>query len=337
MIKISSLKLFCHVSILTVAPIFLGINPLYASRQTEWEWKVKVPNKAEAIESGWNLYGNSTIQSNEGKYAVYENNNFCDVKVLRMKDRYTEEIYYLFMLEIQSTAKDNPSLAGDYSIGFQNLKFKEGQTYIDDIRGSGDCCCCVFPPNKECMECSRKSGCTGKCLENFLENTDHPSWGYDHVVIHMKIYRDIENMDPGSFEITFGYMRRFDIWNSGATLLKGNEDYHNIVCRYRIPLEDVRVERSREEDDGGNTWTVIINQDGSETDCSTLLEGTRHRELCEKMREKYKLLGLREMYYQGVKTKAISGKEFIDSVSRIALAARTSFKFQSKWTRISTR
>jgi hypothetical protein len=323
------------VSILTVVSVFFGINSLEAKKQPKWEWKVKIPNEAKAIESGWNLYGNSTIQSNDGKYAIYEKNDFCDVDVLRMEDRYTEEIYYLFMLEIQNTAKDNPSAAGDYSIGFQNLKFKEGKTFIDDIKRSGDCCCCVFPPYIECIPCSRKSGCTGKCLEDFLENYDHPNWGYDHVVIQMKIYRDIENMDPGSSENTFGYMRRFDIWNTGDTLLRGNEDYHNIVCRYRIPLEDVRVERSREEDDNGNTWTVIINQDGSETDCSRLPEGTKHRELCESVKEKYKLLGLWEMYYQGFKKKAISGKEFIDSVSRIALAARTPFKYKSTWTRAS--
>lgn len=337
MIKIGKFKLLDVVAILMVASIFTVINPLEGKEQQKWEWKVKIPNETEAAESGWHLYGNSAISSSDGRYSIYEKNDFVDVDVLRMEDSETEEIYYLFTLEIQNTEKDNPSLTGDYSIGFQNLQFKEGKTYIDDIKGAGDCCCCVFPPHKECVTCTKNSGCTGKCLEDFLENYDHPSWGYDHVVLHTKIYCDIEHMDKGSSKSTFGYIRRFNIWNTGDALLKSNEDYHNIICRYRIPLEDIQVERSSEEEDGGRSWTVIVNQDGSETDCSTLPEGTKHRELCENMKDKYKLLALREMYYQGVKTKTISGKEFIDSVSRIALAARTSFKFKSIWTRLEER
>ncbi len=334
MIKIGKSKLLASAAILLATYIFLGANFLEAKKQQRKDWKVEIPKKAEAIEEDWNVSGNSPLNSSDGKYSIYKKNDFVEVDVRRMEDSVTEEIYYLFTLEIQNTEKDNPSATGAYSIGFQHLKFQEGKSYIDDIKGSGDCCCCVLPPHKDCVTCTKKSGCTGKCLEDFLEGYDHPSWGYDHVVIHMKIYGDIEIMDPGSSKTTFGYMRRFDIWNTGESLLKGNEDYHNIVCRYRIPLEDVRVERSGPDEDNGNTWTVIINLDGSKTDCSTLPEGTKHRELCENMKGKYKLLALRETYYQGVKKKAISGKEFIDSVSRIALAARTLFKFKSKWTRV---
>lgn len=313
--KLSSLKSFGFLSILMGAFVVVGINYLESKESLKWDWIVEIPNLAEAQNEGLNLYGYDN--------RIYERNDFVAVDVRRQEDGETGEIYYAFLLKIDNTEKDKSNSYGYYWIGFRNLAFAWCINYYD-MGGEGPCRCCVFPNSQyskgiSCSElrCGGFGGTGYKCIENFLTSHKHPSWGYDHVSITMHIYCDIEAIPTPGSVITECYMRRLNIWNTAETLEKGYEDYHNIECHYVFPLEDVEVIRSED----GNTWTVIVDQDG----------GPSKR---EDMIGKYKLLAFRESYFQGIKkTSGKSGREFISSEYHGALGGRTIFRFKSIWTR----
>ena len=311
-------KLFGLLIFLSVVLVFAGVNSLEGKRPTKrkkppkWEWKVGIPNFTEAVNGGLNVYGNSPVSP--GSYAVFEENDFVDLSFESSEDSNTGGITYHLWLKIYNTNRDNDE-RGDYSIGFHNLAFGEGKTYCNWFY-EGDppcpiCCCCVFPPSLNCVPCYYDDDCTGfNCLEPFMNGYDHPSWGYEFVVMRMYVYCDHE-LEPGESVITEARMWQFDIRNTTAPLLEGNDDYHNIYHPYNDhQLEGVTIERSGD----GNTWTVFVNQDGSDPIYKTIL--------------------FREFYYQGVKKeKGKSGKYVLDSEDRNVLGARTPFKFKSKWTR----
>ena len=319
--KLGKFKVFILLIFFAVILVFAGINLLEAKKPPKWEWKIEIPTSG--TDPSLNVHGDSpTI---DGAYAVFKENDFVKMDVQRSEHSETGEIFYHVYLRVYSNSEG-------YSIGFKNLDFRGCQI------GCDDCWCCVFPPAELPVEvpCSElEPNCFGvggtgyTCMEDFMEN-DHPNWGYEVIAIRMYIFCDIENdlvLPPGSSVTADGQMWSFDIWNTEAPLIEGNEEYHNIVCRYLHyqydegvnNLEDVEIRRSPD----GNTWTVIVNQDGTSSSIPDL---------------DYKLLGFREFYKQGVyKERGNSGKYFLESENRIALAARTVFKFESKWTRFKTK
>ena len=312
-------KLFGLLIFLSVVLVFAGVNFLEGKKPgkkpPKWDWKVGIPNFTEAVNGGLNVYGNSLTNSDDG-YAVFEENDFVDLSFNSSEDSNTGGFTYRLWLKIYNTNRDIDE-PGDYTIGFHNLAFGEGKTYCNWFY-EGDppcpiCFCCVFPSSLGCVPvpCYPGNGCTGfNCLEPFMNGYDHPSWGYEFVVMRMYVYCDHE-LVPGELVTTEARMWQFDIRNTTAPLLEGNDDYHNIYHPYNDhQLEGVTIERSVD----GNTWTVFVNQDGSDPIYKTIL--------------------FREFYYQGVKKeKGKSGKYVLDSEDRNVLGARTPFKFISRWTR----
>jgi len=320
-------KLFGLLIFLSLVLVFAGVNFLEGKRPVKkpgnkppkWDWKIEIPNYTVAEDKGLNVYGNSPTYSDG--YAVYEKNDSVQMDVQRHEDSETGDVIYHIYLRVY-----NNNIG--YSIGFDNLAF------VGCKIGSGceNPWCCVFPPAELPLEmpCSgldcpdnNNSGTSYMCMQNFLQGYDHPSAGYEVIAIRMYIFYDIETIEPGHSETADGQMWQFDIWNTSAPLINGNEEYHNIVCKYLHHdydegvnnLEDVEIHRSAD----GNTWTVIVNQDGSPSSYPDL---------------DHKLLGFRESYQKGVyKEKGKSGKYVLDSKTCTALAARTVFKFESKWTR----
>lgn len=310
-------KLFGLLIFLSLVLIFVGIDYLEGKKPPKWEWKVGIPNFTEALSEGLNVYGNSPV--NSGSYAVYEENDYVDMTFNSSEDSNTGGFTYRLWLKIYNTNRDIDE-PGDYTIGFHNLAFGPGGTYCEHFYEGEEpcplCCCGVFPPYLDCVPCYNEGGCTGSnCLEPFMNGYNHPSWGYEFVVMRMYIYCDHE-LEPGESATTEARMWQFDIRNTTAPLPNGNDDYHNIYHPYNDRLlEGVAIERSGD----GNTWTVFVNQDGSDS---------------ELYPEKDKSFLFREFYYQGVyREKGKSGKYVLDSEDRNVLGARTPFKFISRWTR----
>ena len=322
--KFQSFRLFGLVIFLTVVLVFVGINLLEAKKPPKWDWKIEIPTSETASSLLCNVYGNSPAI--DDGYAVFEKNDFVQMDVQRHEDNETGDIIYHVYLRVYSNNEG-------YSIGLQNLEF------IGCRIGSGceDPWCCVFPPAElpvymPCsgLNCFGVDGTGYLCMQDFMEN-DHPNFGYDVIAMRMYIFCDIENeqvLPPGGSITADGQMWSFDIWNTEAPLINGNEEYHNIVCKYLHydydegvnNLEDVEIRRSED----GNTWTVFVNQDGSQSNYYPDLD--------------YKLLGFRESYQKAVKKyKGKSGKYVWDSEDCTALGARTIFKFESKWTRFATK
>jgi hypothetical protein len=326
--KFGNLNLFGLIAILIGGLIFIGMNSLDAKKgrkkPPKWQWQVGIPNSGTASSLLCNVYGNSSRIS--GDYAVFENNDFIRMGVQRCEDSETGDIFYHVYFRVYYNNEG-------YSIGLQNLEFCGCKTWCGE-----DSWCCVFPPEALSPEapcsvpCSdpviycpdeRCGGGTGyKCMQDFMEN-DHPDFGYEVIAIRMYIFYDIENILPGHSVATDGQMWSFDIWNTSAPLINGNEEYHNIVCKYLHSsfdegvnnLEGVEIIRSSD----GNTWTVIVNQDGSPSSIPGLDK---------------KLLAFREFYNKAVKKyKGKSGKYVLDSEDCTPLAGRTEFKFISRWTR----
>jgi len=310
--KLGTAKLLPLLVVLSLALVFGGVNSIKGKKPPKWNWKIEIPTSATAL--GLNVYGNSpTIDDG---YAVFENSGFVNMGIQRSEDSETGEVHYHVYLRVYNNNEG-------YSIGLQNLAFIGCQI------GCDDCWCCVFPPaalptGAPCstLYCPGVGGTGYQCMQDFMEN-DHPNFGYEAIAIRMYIFYDIEAIPPGGSVTADGQMWQFDIWNTSAPLIEGNEEYHNIVCKYLRylydegvnNLEDVEIHRSYD----GNTWTVIVNQDGSPSSIPDL---------------DYKLLAFREFYEKAIKVPiGNSGKYKISSEDCTALGGRTVFKFESKWTR----
>jgi hypothetical protein len=311
----------------------VGIDYLEGKKPPKWEWKVGIPEETLATELECNLYGNSS-DLREEEYLIYERNDFVDVEYWTSEDKDTGEIHSTFSLKLENTEKgisDNP---GDYSIGFRDLQFIGCKSYCY-LGGTGDCRCWVFPNYPGGVDCCTPYCCgridpaTGcysdgfEVMEDFMVNNAHPSFGYDHFSLRIIVYYDIEAMETGSsVDNIEGNMWRMNVWNTEDTLLSGDEEYHNIICQYSIPLEGVLVERS-----GENEWKITVDQCGynypDTNNCPSLLTNNSGR-----------YIAFWEFYNQGIeKPKGKSGKSSIESERRWALGAATAFKFITKWTR----
>lgn len=310
-------KLFGLLIFLSLVLVFAGVNFLEGKKPgkkpPKWDWKVEIPNLGEAESEGLNLYGNNP---------EYVNNDFVEVDSWTSEDKDTGEIHYTFSLKIENTEKDISDSVGDYSIGFRDIWFMGCKSYCF-LGGEGHCRCWVFPgtyPGVDCCvpDCSGPGSPDYRVMKEFMEKYNHPSWGYDHFSLRIIVYYDIEAMEIGSsVDNLDGYMWKLNIWNTGDTLLSGDEKYHNIVCDYRFPLEGIEVERS-----GENEWTITVDQ------CGVNVEGSCPTELSGRY------IVFNETYYQGVeKQKGKSGRTYIDPEYRKAVGAATAFKFITKWTR----
>ncbi len=337
--RFGKLKLFGLVAFLTAALIFVGIDYLEGKKPPKWEWKVGIPDETLAGREDFNcnLYGHSpTANEDLEGYIAYEKNDFVDVEYWTSEDKDTGEIHSTFSLELENTEKDNPMGTGDYSIGFRDLQFTGCKTYCSQ-GGEGTCRCWVFPNySLTGVDCCTPN-CCGRIdpnaeppcnsdgfevMKDFMEDNAHPSFGYDHFSLRIIAYCDVEAIALDESVKVDGYMWRINVWNTGDTLLEGNEDYHNIVCAYWILLEDVLVKRS-----GENEWIITVDQcgfhnpDGGNSCFSKYGHSGRY-------------IVFWEYYNQGIeKPIGKSGKSKIDSEKRWALGAATPFKFITKWTR----
>jgi hypothetical protein len=328
--RLGKLKLFGLVVFLTAALIFVGIDYLEGKKPPKWEWKVGIPNLAMAEEDGCNLYanlhGNPMVTLENPGYITYEKNDFVDVEYWTSEDKDTGEFHSIFSLKLENTEKGISNNPGDYSIGFRDLQFIGCRTYCSE-GGTGPCLCWVLPNYADAIDCCT-AGCTGPgsggywVMQEFMENNAHPSFGYDHFSLRIIVYCDVEAIGLDESVTVDGYMWRINVWNTGDTLLEGNEDYHNIVCAYWILLEEVEVFRS-----GENEWKITVDQcgfhnpDGGNSCFSKYGHSGRY-------------IVFYEYYNQGIeKPIGKSGKSKIDSENRWALGAATAFKFVTKWTR----
>jgi hypothetical protein len=316
--RFGKLKLFGLVAFLTAALIFVGIDYLEGKKPPKWEWKVEIPNELDAETLGCNLYGNNEI---------YENNDFVDVGFSTYEDKDTVEFHSTFSLKIENTQKGISSLPGYYSIGFREVEFRGCKSYCY-LGGTGPCRSWVFPnyglTGVDCCEplCSGPGSPDIWVMKEFMEESAHPRDGYDHFSLRFWVYTDIEAIEIDDYWKGEGYMWRMNVWNTDDTLLTGSEKYHNIMCQYTIPLEEVLVERL-----GENEWMITVDQCGEhiqgENDCESLLTNNSGR-----------YIAFWEFYYQGIeKQRGKSGKSYIEPVGRRALGGSTAFKFITKWTR----
>jgi hypothetical protein len=333
-------KLFGLLIFLSLVLVFAGVNFLEGKKPAskpgnkppKWDWKVEIPNVVMAIDEDCNLYGNphgNKIPEVPG-FITYENNEFVEAKYWTYEDRDTGEFHSIFALQIENTEKDISNSPGHYSIGFQNVHFYGCKSYCY-LGGEGPCRCFVFPNNPQGQDCSGGAGCdpcgcTGPesegywVMKNFMEQNNHPCYGYEQFQLRFWVYTDIEAMEEGETWVGDGYMWRIMLWNTGDTLMTGYEKYHNITTDSRFPLENVEVFKS-----GENEWIITVDQCGTPLDgaCPPSEHGISGRYVV-----------FNEKYYQGVeKQKGKSGRTYIDAEYRKAVGAATAFKFITKWTR----
>lgn len=330
-------KLFGLLIFLSLVLVFAGVDFLEGKKPgkkpPKWEWKVGIPDEtlAEQEDFNCNLYGHSPTANEDSEgYITYEKNDFVDVEYWTSEDKDTGEIHSTFSLKLENSEKGISDDPGDYSIGFRDLQFTGCKSYCY-LGGEGPCRSWVFPnysSTPEGVDCCEVD-CSGTgsggywVMKEFMQNNAHPSFGYDHFSLRIIVYYDIEAMDTGnSVDNIEGYMWRMNIWNTEDTLLSGDEEYHNIICQYSIPLEGVLVERS-----GENEWKITVDQcgyhDPDTNNCPSLLTNNSGR-----------YIAFWEFYNQGIeKPIGKSGKSSIESERRWALGAATAFKFITKWTR----
>jgi len=298
--KFGKFKLFGFVIILTGALVIVGINYLEGKKPQRWDWIVEIPNLAEAQNEGLNLYGNNP--------AYDEKDDFIEVDVSRRENIDTGEISYVLRLEIYNTNQADPSLTGTYSIGFRDLVFRGCMVWPDECE---NCICCNFPTSEDwdyCinLECDGLDSPDYVCLRDFLiYEHGHPSFGYDHFVLTIRVYNDIENsLDPGTQVTADTYMYNLDVWNTKDALEIGDEYFHNVTSRGW--LRGTVIERIDE-----NRWAVTVSQE---------------------------LVPFYEGYWKEEKEeRGKSGKYFTRSKYYDVLGARTKeefpFKFRTIWTR----
>lgn len=323
--KLGKSKVFVLLIFLSVALVFIGINLLEAKKPPKWNWKVGIPNEPLAQFEGCNLYGNphgNQVPGDQG-YITYENSDFVELEFWTSEDRDTGEFHSVFSLKIENTEKDTED-PGYYTIGFRDVWFSGCKSYCS-LGGDGPCKCWVLPnyglSGVGCCvpDCNGPGSGGFWVMQQFMQDSAHPRNGYDHFGLRFWVNKDIEDIEVDDTWTGEGYMWWLNLWNTGETLIEGNEDYHNIVCDYTIPLEGVQVYRLGEDE-----WIITMDQCGPEgRDCEPSMHGHSGRYIV-----------FWESYYQGIeKQKGKSGKTYIDSERRRALGGATKFKFQTKWTR----
>lgn len=234
--KFGKLKLLGLVAILTGALIFMGINYLEAkkpsSRVEKWMAEVSILDGQYS-----NLFGDGTF---------YENNEFVQVTISKNVHR-KRGLYYSFWLAIKNDKieSDDP---GSRWIGFQDVSFdNDYSSYPEENPGTS----CILPGD-ECV----LSGAP-YCMECFLNNNCHPSWGYWRVFIHFTIFYDIESLSwPGGSEVLTGSPSsvHISICNDYPIIPIGSEDiYHEVFCFDGI--ENLTITRT-----GENAWTLELDQ-----------------------------------------------------------------------------
>lgn len=336
-----SFKLFGLVVLLTVVLVFVGINLLDAQVQMsakggkkppKWEWEVGIPNEPLAVSLGCNLHGNPHGNQAPGNpsFITYENNDFIEAEFWTSEDKDTGEFHSIFSLKIENTERDVSNEAGYYSVGFRDVWFSGCRSYCF-LGGTGPCMCWVLPnyglSGVDCcvpLCCGKTDECESDgfwVMQQFMQEFAHPCYGYDHFGLRFWVDTDIEAIEVGDSWTGEGYMWWLNLWNTGETLLEGNEGYHNVVCDYTIPLEGVQVDRT-----GANEWIITVDQCGPYVeggDCPPSMHGHSGRYIV-----------FWESYSQGIeKQKGKSGKTYINAENRRALGGATKFKFQTKWTR----
>ena len=253
--KYNRFKVLSLVTILVIVLVFVGINALEAKKPPKWEWKVGIPNKLLAQPEACNLYSNphgNGIPGGQG-YITYEKNDFVEVEFWTSEDKDTGEFHSVFSLKIENTEKGISNDPGYYSIGFRDVWFMGCKSYCF-LGGEGPCKCWVLPNyGLAGVGCDVPLCCgpTDECgsdgfwiMQQYMQDSAHPRDGYDHFGLRFWVNTDIEAIDVGNTWEGEGYMWWLNLWNTGETLLEGNEDYHNVICDYTIPLEGVQVYRS---------------------------------------------------------------------------------------------
>jgi len=281
--KFGKLKLLGLVAILTGALVFVGINYLEAKKplkQAErWMAEVSISDGSD-----FNLFGDGS---------PYENNEFVQAYIRKDVHR-KRGLYYSFWLKI---INDNiePNESGSRWIGFQDVPFDPTySSYPEENPGTP----CILPGD-ECV----LSGAP-YCMECFLNNNCHPSWGYWRVFIHFTIFYDIESLIwPGGSEVLTGSPSsvHISICNDYPIIpIDSTDIYHEVFCFDGI--ENLTITRTYE-----NVWSLNLEQQ----------------------------LTFRENYFEectmGKGKGRKPGKAFRTPIIATTLEP---FKFQATWTRV---
>ncbi len=283
--KLQNFKFFGSVGIVIVIVVFVGINLLEAKKppQKAANWVVWLPSESEADFIGLNLYGMGT----EIDGHTYWNDN-DSISVLVQKD-YSKErtLYYQIRLFIYQNTE------GPWA-GFR---------YVDI---NGDCLTddgtpCGVPEEYELL------GPPG-CIEDFLNEEQHPVAGYEHLMIMFYIFEDIEGMQPG--EEIFLYDRswgRFFVWNRFNCDDPESDPpqffFHTITGTFHNPTFD-----------GYNGFFIKRNDENSWTISYRNLDVSINESYCEKF-----------LAYTG---KGNKGRPYYTEKSYTPLAGTTAFALE---------
>lgn len=189
--KLQNFKLFGFLSIVIVILVFVGINFLEAKKppQKAANWGVWLPNEGDALISELNLYGMGTEIDG---YTYWNDDDSISVFVKKdySKDR---TLYYQIRLFIYQNTE------GPWA-GFREVD-------INDDCVTGDGTPCGLPDRYPLLN-------PPVCIEQFLNEEQHPVAGYEHLMIQFYIFEDIEAMGLGQeillYDRSWG---RFFVWN----------------------------------------------------------------------------------------------------------------------------
>jgi len=326
-------RLFGLVMCLAVALVLFGTSQLDAKKPPRWEWKVAIPNALAAETTGCNLFGSDGTFPKTGGDITYLNNDVVEVESWTNEDPENGR-YTAFSLTISP---------GGNTVGFRALDFQGCKSYC--LRGGeGDCLYQVFPvfppiplenagavcndePYEDCCPPDDgRCGATGySIMKAFMEQPYgyptydyHPTTEYKNFSLRVIVYTDIDSITESVPYKGEGYLWRLNLWNTDEIMVAGNEDYHNTVPAYWIPLEGVVVERT-----GDDEWTMTVNQCGLPAGAECLPSEHGHSG---------RWVVFWETYYQGI--EILKGKKTrLESEYRWALGTGTPFKFITKWTR----
>ena len=232
--KLQNFKLFVYVGVIVVIMVFVGINLLEAKRPPKEtaNWGVWLPSYNES--GGLNLYG----MGMEGN--PYWNDN-DSISVYVRKDRSKHGVlYYQIRLFIYQNAE------GPWA-GFREVD-------IDDDCVTGDGTPCGLPDPYSGPLASPPG-----CIEDFLNEEQHPVAGYEHLMIMFYIFEDIEAMQPGQeiplYDRSWGRFFVWNMFNCDDPDIEPPHFYHTIIGTFHNPTFD-EINGFFIKRNDKNSWTI---------------------------------------------------------------------------------
>lgn len=241
--KFRKLKLFCLVSVLAVALVFIGLNLVEAQVKTtrgkpdkppkeEVNWEVRIPD------TGYNmLYG---MKEEDGMLHKYVSNEKDWVSLVKLGYRGKEGRGFYYQINFWI----HPPIWA----GFQNVNF-----YVDKWKYDSGIPC-RFP-----YDCSSYG--VPYCLQCFLNNP-HPHTEYTSFRIYFMICDfDIEGMEVGGDPVDLSEYEGhygFSMWYSSEC--SPEVLYHNVTSTVGVPpkspIDGLSIQRNAED-----KWRIFVDRD----------------------------------------------------------------------------